>query len=69
LYWWFYHSYRAREHKLGKYRKMWWWITSINIIIHHFTWNWNQRSTSEKDPINVKILCLSIPAEAKRSEN
>jgi hypothetical protein len=49
----FKHSHSTRKHKLGKYGIVRRWVVSINVIIHHFTRNRNQRSTSEENPINV----------------
>jgi len=65
----FKHSHSTRKHKLGKYGIMRGWVISIDVIIHHFTRNRNQRSTSEKNLINVYILSLTIPAKAESSKN
>lgn len=61
------HSHGTRKHELREYGIVRGRVTAINIIIHHFARYGHQRSTSEQNPVYVKVLSLAIPTKAKGS--
>lgn len=58
----------ARKHELSEYRVVGRRVIAIDIVTHHLTRDGDQRPAPKKNPVNVQILSLAIPAETESSK-